>query len=587
MFKRSAALTIMGAFTLSGCLEARLVSKHATATPADPITQNFVASDKVDLLVAVNGSSMTTDQQQQIQASIDTIMSLLAASGYDYHVGLVSTSPLQTNGGGLGGLIGSLFGQQQPTTADWVSSGLGILQALNGSDRFLTPGSSVDAQQELLDLLTASLANGASANSKNQYSQILSTLLPVIIKASDMGANKASYDDILKQVTPLVLAAVNNGSAGGNYADIMNVVLPIVQQASNGGAQGTDFNTLVATLLPVAIDAAVAGYGGGGYAQVASVVIPVVLKLADKGSKGASFGDLMTSIVPLVMAEVSSNPNTKDYAQLISIVTPLVLKAASGNGGQPLNFNDLLADLLPIGLNAITSNSGGGNYGAVVAAVMPVVLNALSDPSVRQDPEKLVATLTDVGLLSVVKAIDPKLGTNAGFMRDDAILSVVMIGEKALSGEKIDTAELAKTFVDVLGESKGGNADLLRFAAILATSPDKCAALAQVEDTYSEIAKYTGGAIGDLCKDPSQISNVIAQQIVRNLTGVTLNQSPVVASIMVLVNGLVVPQGEANGWSLSPDGKTINFHGSYIPNGLSKIQVSYVPEMQAQGADAR
>src|SRR5690606_15045344 len=73
---------------MAGCMERRVV--HRTHSQGTPVTQSFVANDKIDILLAVDGSQLSAEQQKEVEDSIATLLDELDAKGVNYQIGLVS-----------------------------------------------------------------------------------------------------------------------------------------------------------------------------------------------------------------------------------------------------------------------------------------------------------------------------------------------------------------------------------------------------------------------------------------------------------------------------------------------------------------
>jgi len=56
-----------------------------------------------------------------------------------------------------------------------------------------------------------------------------------------------------------------------------------------------------------------------------------------------------------------------------------------------------------------------------------------------------------------------------------------------------------------------------------------------------------------------------------------LSRTPVDGTIVVYINGNLVPENSSNGWSYDPVANAVVFHGTYIPAEGDSITVNYDP----------
>ena len=96
---------------------------------------------------------------------------------------------------------------------------------------------------------------------------------------------------------------------------------------------------------------------------------------------------------------------------------------------------------------------------------------------------------------------------------------------------------------------------------------------------YIQMANDTSGILGSVC-DTSYATTLenIEEHIAELSTQFFLNQIPQVNTIVVTVNGSVVPQDPNNGWTYISSSNSIMFHGTAIPPQGATINVQFIPQ---------
>jgi hypothetical protein len=96
---------------------------------------------------------------------------------------------------------------------------------------------------------------------------------------------------------------------------------------------------------------------------------------------------------------------------------------------------------------------------------------------------------------------------------------------------------------------------------------------------YMDLANSTNGVLGSIC-DASYANSLLAiqQQIIQLGTQFYLSRLPVVSTIVVEVNGQIVPMDPNNGWEYNSAANSIVFYGSAVPSAGSSIQVDFDPQ---------
>lgn len=176
---------------------------------------------------------------------------------------------------------------------------------------------------------------------------------------------------------------------------------------------------------------------------------------------------------------------------------------------------------------------------------------------------------------------------NAGFPREDAQMSVVMISDEAdqytsySGGAEFDTS--SNLFLD--------NGYIVH--AIVDTEPTISAFDSEFDnpnygETYIELANNTGGSRAPIITwdddgqrqerdeaDFTQIMTAIAQKAGGAASQFTLTETPVPSTISVTNEGTAVARDSADGWTYNSSANAVVFNGTEIPDSGDTIEVSY------------
>ncbi len=94
---------------------------------------------------------------------------------------------------------------------------------------------------------------------------------------------------------------------------------------------------------------------------------------------------------------------------------------------------------------------------------------------------------------------------------------------------------------------------------------------------YMQLADMTNGAKTSLCGDFGQSLQMISDKILELSSSFKLNREPVVSSITIFVDGVLVPQSATEGWTYDSSTMTVTFHNSAVPKQGAAIKVSFDP----------
>jgi len=95
---------------------------------------------------------------------------------------------------------------------------------------------------------------------------------------------------------------------------------------------------------------------------------------------------------------------------------------------------------------------------------------------------------------------------------------------------------------------------------------------------YMDLADMTGGTKNSLCSNfdlvLNNISTTIASQIVATFS---LSRTPIVSSIRVLIDGVLIAQDSTNGWTYDSTSNSVSVHGSATPKSGAVVTINFDP----------
>lgn len=154
-------------------------------------------------------------------------------------------------------------------------------------------------------------------------------------------------------------------------------------------------------------------------------------------------------------------------------------------------------------------------------------------------------------------------GCNAGFMRSDAMLHLIMV-----SDEPEQSSGSWSSYVNRIVAAKGSSS-MVRISAI--AGPVGRSSCADQGTGYAEAVSATGGIFLDICSEWASATNLaaLAEASVSQDT-YSLSQTPVVSTIQVFVNGSRV----TSGWSYDSASNAVVF-SSGVPGEGDQVEIQY------------
>jgi len=290
---------------------------------------------------------------------------------------------------------------------------------------------------------------------------------------------------------------------------------------------------------------------------------------------------------------------TQDFAQTVTYNNKVDVVMMVDNSSSMSQYQNKLANEIPgmiVALDQLgmdyrivvitTDMRTGGNGGQFVGSPKVLSANTPSLASTLSARIKQGSGGSDLerGLESLKTVLSPTYlnGLGAGFLREDALLAVL-----ALSNEDDYSSGSVASYVDFFDTLKPKfkgttQAWLVNFIGVPSLSSSCSTALDGVYKEpglrWIELANQSGGRVEAVCDSTlSQAVSNVRQRIVEILTDFHLDREPNVATIVVKINGAVVPRSTDNGWEYVSDGQFIRFHGSFVPTATDRIAVDYSP----------
>jgi hypothetical protein len=275
-----------------------------------------------------------------------------------------------------------------------------------------------------------------------------------------------------------------------------------------------------------------------------------IVMMVDNSSSMLQYQNKLANEIPGMIA--SLNAKSMDYR--IVVVTSDV--RSSGNGNRFVGTPKVLTPQTPDIANVLKTRIQQGQTGSDLEQGLTSIKTVLS-------PEYLNAD-------------------GAGFLRQEALLAILALSNE----EDFSSGSVAsyKDFFDQLKPKfKGTNqAWLLNFIGIpnLQSSCNTALGGAFIDPglRWIELADYTGGIVSPICDGTlaNAVENV-RKKIVQILTDFHLEREPKIETIVVRVNGNVVPRNSVNGWDYIPNGYIVRFYGTAVPGADDGISIDFSP----------
>lgn len=293
------------------------------------------------------------------------------------------------------------------------------------------------------------------------------------------------------------------------------------------------------------------------------------------------FGQVVTynNKVDIVWMIDSSSSMAKQQARLSSQVPALLEKLNS----MKMDYH-MVVVTSSLGGTA-TQNTGGKFVGEpkVLMSTTPDLTNLFKNRLIVGEN----GSNMEQGLASIERSLSPSYLANdgRGFFRDDALLVVIALSdEDDKSKSDSDAAyNYYKAYFDSIKAPwvDGTRSWIFNFIGVLSLS-SQCSTFndyAEPGFAFMKLADFSGGVKESICSDSlsSAVSNIRAR-IFQVLTDFKLTNVPDLTTLVVTINGQVIPRSTVNGWDYIASTNVVRFYGSAVPAADASIKVDFKPK---------
>mgnify|MGYP001461908988 CR=1 FL=1 len=99
----------------------------------------------------------------------------------------------------------------------------------------------------------------------------------------------------------------------------------------------------------------------------------------------------------------------------------------------------------------------------------------------------------------------------------------------------------------------------------------------KIAQRYLDMSDRTGGYKGSLCDDFTDVMAGVTDLIIQKSTAFKLSREPALDTVVVKIDGVVIPMDPDNGWTYDSATMLISFHGTAIPGTESIVSITYDP----------
>lgn len=238
----------------------------------------------------------------------------------------------------------------------------------------------------------------------------------------------------------------------------------------------------------------------------------------------------------------------------------------------------------------VTSSMGGTNPTGGKFLGDPKFITPSTPDMINQLRSRLVpgqdGSNNERGLESMEKVLSSSYqsGEGRGFLRDDALLAVIVLSDEEDKSQSASSAvNHYKNFLDGIKKPwvDGSRSWVLNFIGVLSISSD-CRTFndyAEPGFIFMGLADISGGVKESICNVTlSQALSNIKARLFHIITDFRLSKKPIVESIIVKINDKVVSRSNVDGWDYVESINAVRFYGSAVPAADDKIVIDFKPE---------
>lgn len=326
-----------------------------------------------------------------------------------------------------------------------------------------------------------------------------------------------------------------------------NGLLVIDNDVTNPGGMGAPLT------VPLTGDGTINSQQTDVFQQLADNKVDILWVVDDSGSMSEEQNLLANNFAGFI-GYADGLPGGVDYQ--VAVTTTEVNDGVSGHIWACNGFNKVLTRTDP---NRV--------------AAFQCAANVTNPPNGNSRPNPGGSDEQEAGLQAARIALDVPVinNENAGFLRTDARLAVIII-----SDEEDQSDGSTNLYIDFFRNIKGfANPQLVSVSAIAGDVPGGCATAVEGR-RYNNVAQALGGQFESICSQSwSQLLQNIGLDVFALRRAWTLSRPADPLTIVVRVNGAVVPQNASNGWTYDSGSNTVTFNGSQIPPAGATVEVQY------------
>ncbi len=181
---------------------------------------------------------------------------------------------------------------------------------------------------------------------------------------------------------------------------------------------------------------------------------------------------------------------------------------------------------------------------------------------------------------------------NVGFHRPTAFLSVIIVSdEEDFSHDDINanesysqpTLHSIASYKTYLEGFTAGQANTDFHVSTISILDSACrnslGSGRKIGTRYMQLADATGGSKNSICSTFDTVLNDISTHIAEQIKAqFFLSRVPIVTSIRVIIEGILIPQDSINGWTYDAATNSVSVHGTYTPASGASITINFDPE---------
>lgn len=190
----------------------------------------------------------------------------------------------------------------------------------------------------------------------------------------------------------------------------------------------------------------------------------------------------------------------------------------------------------------------------------------------------------EAGMAAAMRAVqraqspdqDSVSNPNAGFLRDDASLAIVILTDE--DDASIEPDGLLEAFFKSI---KGpGGESRVKVHAIATPVDEPCVTdmrFGQPGFRYKAMTEAMGGLFFNICLENWQpVLQNLGLDVFTLLTQWTLSQAASPGTVTVTVDGVAIPPSNQNGYVYTPATNTVEFHGAAVPQPGQEVEFNYL-----------